>query len=149
MYGFHGVFYAAKKQYSEAINAYNKVVQYDMAISTIWSNLGLCHLHLNNTEEAHNALSNAIMYNAYNIYAYINMAHFFHTYGQPEAALHYITKALNLAPSNKDVLSWTALTYKILGDEENTKKYSDLYIKNGGSKSDIRTMHKLFSQSNT
>ncbi len=145
VYGFHGVCYGAQHKDTDAINAYTKALQYDMSVSTLWSNLGLCHLHLNNTEEAHQALSNAIMYDAYNIYAYINMAQFFHTYGQPQAALHYITKALELAPTNKDVLSWTALTYKILGDDENTKKYSNLYIKNGGSKSNIRKMHKLFS----
>ncbi|MBE5876940.1 MAG: tetratricopeptide repeat protein [Lachnospiraceae bacterium] len=147
VYAFHGVCYDNEKKYTDAIAAYRKALEYDMSVSFIWNNLGLCYLHTDDIKEAFDALSNAIMYDAYNMQAYANMANYFLTYGQPQAALHYVQKALELAPNNKDILGWAALTYKKLGDEYNASLYSDLYIKNGGSKSSIKLMNKLHTKS--
>lgn len=117
-----------------------------MSMSILWNNLGLCYLHTDDIKECFDALSNAIRYDAYNVCAYANMAHFFLTYGQPQTALHYIQRGLELSPNDKNILCWAALTYTKLDDEYHAKLYSDLYIKNGGSKSDIKLMNKLHSK---
>lgn len=148
VYGFRALCYDNAKNYKEAITYYRKVLDYDMSLSIIWNNLGLCYFHMQEVKECLDALSNAITYDASNISAYANMTHFFLTYGQPEVALHYVKKGLEVSPNDKNILCWAALAYTKLGDEDNAKLYSDLYIKNGGSKSDIRLMNKLHAKSN-
>lgn len=138
VYTLYALCYDEEENYAEAISYYNKVLQYDMSISFIWSNLGLCYIHTNNIEEASTALSNAIMYDAYNTNAYINMAHFFYYGNVPQAALHFIKKALELEPNNRSALFWATHISKECGDEENTIKYQKLYLKNGGSKSNLQ-----------
>lgn len=146
VHAFRGLCYAGQNNDAQAIEEYKKVLEYDMSISDIWNNLGLCYLHQEDIKETYEALSKAIMFNTYNMTAYINMANYFHTFGKPDVALHYVNRALEYEPNNRDVLAWAALTYTKLGDAYQAKCYSDLYIKNGGSKATIRKMNRLFAR---
>lgn len=76
VYTFKALCYEEERKYEQAIAAYEKVVQYDMANSRAWSNLGLRYAGMGKMQEAFDAYSNAIKHDPENAMAYTNMASF-------------------------------------------------------------------------
>lgn len=142
---FRALCYDNAAQYTEAITYYRKALGYDMSIAALWNNLGLCYLHTEQYEECKDALSNALLYDIYSTPTYANMAKCLLNLGQPEAALHYTRKGLEIAPNDTHLLFWAALAYAQLNDTDNMNHYSNLYIQNGGSKSKIKSVHKILA----
>ena len=144
VYMFRALCLADENKHEETIKTYEKLLQYDMANSRAWSNLGLRYMYLGKNREAHDAYANAILYDSQNAYAYNNMATFYVRTGEPQQALDYALKALELNATVYQAMSAAAMAYKMLGDEENAEKYCRMYGTNGGNAKELRaTMEKL------
>lgn len=138
VYTFRALAYEDEKLFDKAILAYEKVLQYDMANTTAWSNLGLRYKEAGKIKEAYEAYSKAILYEPKNAYAYNNMASFFLDVAEPEAALEYAQKSIELNSNVYQAMSAAAIACKLLGDDENAEKYCKMYGMNGGNMSALR-----------
>ena len=135
---FRGLCYAEEGIHTAAVDAYNKVLQYNMAHAVAWSNLGLSYMKLGKMEEAYKAFVNAINYDPQEACAYHNMADLLVRVEEPEASLAYSMKALELDSRMVEPLGMLAYAYKKLGDEENFEKYCKLYGNRGGNAQGLR-----------
>ena len=138
VYTFRALAYEDEKLYEKAISAYEKVLQYDMSNSTVWSNLGLRYKEMGKMNEAYDAYSNAILYNPEDAYAYNNMANFFIDVVEPQAALAYALKSIELNANVYQAMGAASIAFKMLGDEENAEKYCKMYGMNGGNMGALR-----------
>ena len=140
VYTFKALCYGEENKNEQSIAAYEKVLQYDMANSRAWSNMGLRYMAIGKMQEAFDAYSNAIKYEPTNAMAYTNMASFLVKAGEPKAGLGYALKALELNSSVYQAMSWAATAYKMLGDDANAEKYCKMYGVNGGNAKDLRRL---------
>ncbi len=138
VYTFMALGFEEVGQYENVIAAYGKVLQYDMANTTAWSNMGLIYKMMGNAKEAYNSFYNAILYNPENAMAYSNMAHFYLESADPENALSYALKAIELNANVYQAMSTAAIAYKMLGDDENVEKYCMMYQINGGDSNKLK-----------
>lgn len=140
VYMFKALCYADENKNEQAIEAYQKVVQYDMANSRAWSNMGLCYMKIGKMQEAFDSYSNAIKHNPENELAYSNMAYFLIKVGEPEGALAHALKALELNATVYQAMSNAAIAYKMMGDDENAEKFCKMYGVNGGNAKELRSV---------
>lgn len=140
VYMFKALCYADENKNEQAIEAYQKVVQYDMANSRAWSNMGLCYMGIGKMQEAFDSYSNAIKHNPENELAYSNMAYFLIKVGEPEGALAHALKALELNATVYQAMSNAAIAYKMMGDDENAEKFCKMYGVNGGNAKELRSV---------
>ena len=139
VYMFQALCLAEEKRQEETIQAYHKLLQYDMANSRAWSNLGLRYMELGRNKEAQDAYTNAILYDSQNAHAYNNMAFLLVGMGEVQQALDYALKALELDAKVYQAMKAASIAYKMLGDEENAEKYCKMYGVNGGDAKALRT----------
>lgn len=138
VYTFYGLCYNEEKRYEEAIAYYEKIPYYVTASTTVWSNLGLCYSKIGKVQEAYMAYSNAIMMDSQNEYAYNNMAFYLIDVNDPQQALTYAFKAIELNANFANAMQAIAIAYKMLGDDENSEKYCKMYGMNGGNVAVLR-----------
>ncbi len=142
VYMFHALSFGYESKTDAGIGAYEKLLQYDATNSTAWSNLGLCYMKKGRMEEARNAYRNALMYNPDNAYAYTNLCGCCLKLGDPQQAVDYGLRALALDGTIRSAMSWVAMAYQMLGDEENAEKYCRMYGANGGDARELRRVLK-------
>lgn len=140
VYMFKALCYADENKREQAIEAYQKVVQYDMANSRAWSNMGICYVSLGKMQEAFDSYSNAIRHNPENEMAYSNMASFLLRVGEPQEALQHALKALELNGKLYQAMSAASMAYKMLGDDEKSEKFCKMYGVNGGNAKELRSI---------
>lgn len=138
VYMFKALCLTGEKQTEQAMQTYEKLLQYDMGNSSAWSNLGLRYMQMGKTKEAHDAYANAILYDSQNAHAYNNMAYLYIGTGDVESALDYALKALALNGTLYQAMKAAAMAYMMLGDEENAEKYCKMYGVNGGNAKELR-----------
>lgn len=143
VYMFHALSFGCESKMDDGIAAYEKLLQYDATNSTAWSNLGLGYMKKGRMEEARNAYRNALMYDPDNAYAYTNLCSCCLQLGDPQQAVDYALRALALDGTIRPAMSWAAMAYQMLGDEENAEKYCRMYGANGG---DEQTMRKVLNK---
>lgn len=140
VYMFKALCYEDEKMYEQAIESYQKVVQYDMSDARAWSNMGLLYKDMGRAQEAYDAYYNAITYNPEFPYAYNNMAHFLLHANEPEGAIHYGLKTLEINSKMHQAMSTLSIAYKMLDDEEYSEKYYKMYVLNGGNGENLRAV---------
>ncbi len=138
VYMFQALCYTDEGKTKEAIEVYQKILQYDLANSRTWSNMGMRYLELGKTLEAEDAYKNAVRYNPENAYAYTNLAAYYIRQEEAEQALLNALKALELNSHIYQAMSAAAIAYKMLGDDANAEKYCQLYGMNGGNAEDLK-----------
>ncbi len=132
VYMFRALCYTDEKLYDKSIEAYQKVLQYDMGNSRAWSNMGLRYMEMGKGEEAREAYSNAILYDSKNPFAFNNLGVYHIRVGEPEAALENALRALQLDARMYQAMGTASIAYKMLGEEANSAKYCKMYGINGG-----------------
>ena len=142
VYMFHALSFVDEAKMDDAIAAYEKLLQYDATNSTAWSNLGLGYMKKGRMEEARNAYRNALMYDPDNAYAYTNLCSCCLQLGDPQQAVDYGLRALALDGTIRSAMSWVAMAYQMLADEENAEKYCRMYGANGGDARELRRVLK-------
>lgn len=140
VYTFWALCLEEERKYEQAIAAYEKVVQHDMANSRAWSNMGMLYMEMGKSNEAFQAYSNAVLYDSKNEVAYNNMAAYFIRIGEVELALENAFKALELNSKMYQAMSTIAIAYKVLGDDMNAEKYCKMYGVNGGNAKELRAI---------
>ncbi len=138
VYMFQALCLSMEKNTEATIQAYERLLQYDMANSQAWSNLGLRYMELGKKSEAKNAYSNAILYDQQNAYAYNNMAAYHMQTGDWQVGLEYALKAIELDGMLYQAIGLAAQAYKRLGDEEKVEKYCKMYVASGGNLKKLR-----------
>ena len=138
VYMFHALCFVDETKMDDAIAAYQKLLQYDSTNSRAWSNLGLRYMEKGRMAEARVAYGNALMYNPDNPYAYNNLGTCYLRMGEPQPALDYALKALQINGTLYQAMGLAAMAYKSLGDTENAEKYCNMYGANGGDAGDLR-----------
>lgn len=121
-----------EKKKEQAAVYYQKALNYDMANSHAWSNMGYCHMQLGKSKEAYEAYSNAILYDSKNPFAYNNLGVYYIRQGNAQQALENALRALELDSRMYQAMSTAAMAYKLLGDNANAEKYTKMYGINGG-----------------
>ena len=138
VYGFRGLCYAEEGRHQQASEAYEKALQYDMANDVLWSNLGASYVQIGKAKEAYDAFKNAIMYNPNDAYVHNNLADYYIRMVEPELALQYALKSIELNAKLYEAMGYAAIAYKMLGDEQNAEKYCKMYCVNGGNGNGLR-----------
>ena len=137
-----GIILADQGRHKEASEVYEKVVQYDMTNSLVWSNLGLSYVELGRTKEAYSSYKKAIEYDPENPNAYSNMATLLIQNGEAEEGLPFALKAIELKSDFPQPISWAIVAYKMLGDDANVEKYISMYKEAGGNEKSMREFLK-------
>lgn len=137
VYTIKGICYARADRNEPLVETYKKMLQYDAANAQTWSNLGWAYLKMGNTVDAKEALLKALSYDSENPLAYNNMATFYFKTAEPELALEYAKKTMEMAPELYQPYSAAAIACKMLGDEENAKRYASEYVNKGGDKKKV------------
>lgn len=123
-----------KGETGKAVEIYERLLKIDASNSTAWSNLGLIHHEAGRGADAKYALSQAILYNPENAYAYCNLANVLYRNGEFEEARNMGLKSFQLNNQLSEAASVTALAYACLGDEENARKFCKIYGTSENSK---------------
>ena len=132
VYNMWGLCLVKEGKNEEAIKMYGKALQYDPVNALSWSNMGLEYAEMGKAKEAHLAYTNAIRYNPNDAHSHHNLAAYFVETVEPGKGLEHALKAISLNANLKDSMFVAAMTYQMLGDEENARKYSIMYGLNGG-----------------
>lgn len=138
VYMFQALCFEEEGMYPQAIASYEKVLQYDMANSRAWSNVGIRYSEMGRENDAFQAYSSAILYDSNNPYAYCNMAAYYVRKGEAELALANALRALELNPKVYAAMSNASVAYKMLGDDINAEKYCKMYGTNGGNYKNLK-----------
>ena len=110
----------------------NNTIQYDGVNALAWSNMGMEYVGLGMAREAYFAYTNAIRYNPEDVEGHHNLAVFFLKEGEPKKALEHALETISLNANMADSMYVASVAYKMLGDDENARKYCIMYGLNGG-----------------
>lgn len=143
VYTFKGLCSEKENKNRQAIADYEKALQYDMANSRVWSNLGVRYFDMGKYNEAYDAYSNAILYNPENACAHCNIATCLIQMEEPEAALEHALQAIELNANLCEGMSAASIAYHMIGDEKNSQKYYVMYGLNGGNVNELRNALEL------
>jgi len=134
VYTIKGICYARADRNEPLVETYKKMLQYDAANAQTWSNLGWTYLKMGNTIDAKEALLKALSFESNNPLAYNNMATFYLKTAEPQLALEYAEKTMEMAPELYQPYSTAAIACKMLGDYEAAQRYANEYVNKGGDK---------------
>lgn len=138
VYMFRSMIYEEQDKMELAIANYEKLLQYDMTNSLVWSNLGLRYRKTDRMPEAYEAYSNAIRFDPQNEMAYVNMAIYYLYEGDAEKTLEYAMKSLELQPDLTQGLEAASVAHKLLGDDRAAEQYCLKYVESGGDEKKLR-----------
>lgn len=124
----------------QVITVYERLLQYDTANSSVWSNLGIYYMKVGRTKDAYQAYTNAVLYGPGNPYAYNNLATYYIKTGEASLALENALRALEIDARMHQAMSAAAMAYKMLGDNTNADKYCKMYGVNGGNAKDLKNV---------
>lgn len=138
VYMFRSMIYEEQNRMDLSIATYEKLLQYDMTNSLVWSNLGLLYRKRGRMPEAFEAYSNAIRFDPQNETAYANMAYYYLYDRNAQKMLEYALKSLEMQPDLTQGLKAASVAYKLLGDETSAEQYCVKYVESGGDEKEFR-----------
>lgn len=121
-----------------AAACYEEILTHKRNYAKAWSNLGTVYQRMGKAEEAFRAYREAVAYNPQHAAAYCNIANYYVTKAEPENAIEYALKSIELDSKMYQAMSAAAMAYKMLGDEEKCEKYCRMYGANGGDAVSLR-----------
>jgi len=107
-----GVTFYNQREFSKAIQAYQKVIELDPVYVEAYNNLGILLLLKGRDEEALEAFRKALAINPNNIETHINLGTLFKKKGQWDEAIESYQKALAIDPFHKETHYNIALLYE-------------------------------------
>ncbi len=121
-----------------AIDAYLKALKYNDKNAKIWINVGVAYYKMDCYEFAYEAFLKAISLGDVPPVVYTNMACLLADMQEPEEAIEYARKGLSLNSKISDGYYAMAISYKMLGNEEEAERYCKLLALNGGNADYVR-----------
>ena len=131
-----------------AIDAYKELLAIDPSRSTAWSNLGLLHRSKGEYAAAVKCFETAIEKKPDNGYAYANLGQAYYRMGEYEKGIAESKKALSLQGGLYQAANCICICAYILGNLEESRKYFQLSITNGGNADDLRAVLEELKKSN-
>lgn len=135
---FKALCLSEQNKLEETVSCYEEILTHKRNYSKAWSNLGAAYQRMGKADEAFRAFREAVAYNPQHAPAYCNIANYYVTKGEPEAAIEYALKTLELDSRMCAAMNAAAMAYKMLGDEENCDKYCRMYGANGENAAALR-----------
>lgn len=123
-----------------ALDAYIKALKYNDKNAKIWINIGVAYAKLNYLDLAYEAFLKAISLGDVPPAVYTNMACILTDMQEPEEAIKYAEKGLSLNSKISDGYYAMAISYKMLGNEEEAERYCKLLAVNGGNADYVRSV---------
>lgn len=130
---FIALCYTDMGAYKKAIEAYERLLDYDMTKSDAWSNLGFVYRKLGNFEKQVECYLKSIEYEPQNAYAYNNLAQALFDVGEYEASIPYAQRALELKSNLHPAASCLAMCYCAIGNEDACAHYTRIALTNGSN----------------
>ncbi len=135
---FKGACYSQKKQYPEAIECCEEILERDRENAAVWTALGVAYFEEVRLSEAISAFKKALELEPENALLYGELAGCYTKSGETEKGLEYALKAIELDSTAIKAIGLAAVAYKLLGDSDNAVKYCEMFGKNGGDKKSLR-----------
>ncbi|MBQ8841298.1 MAG: hypothetical protein IJZ65_01540 [Ruminiclostridium sp.] len=127
-----------KKELSKAEECLKEIIEHNSENSLVWEMYGEVLLDNEKWLASVEAYEKAVELNPESSSANCKLGGAYIKISEPEKALGYILKALEIEPSNVLAISFAAVAYKFLGDSENAEKYCEMFGKYGGDVSTLR-----------
>ncbi len=125
--------------YEEAAHTYNKMIENNLATSTVYGNLGSLYSKMGNYDDAIRAFRLSMQNDEKNPYPYNNLAKLYFDTFDFENAKIYAKKALELNHKFRQPATLLAIVYSLENDKENAEKYSHIAISSGETPERLKT----------
>ncbi len=122
----------------EAVKVYQRILQADYRNVRAHSNLGCQLMRIGDFSLALEHFGAAIDYNPGHYYAYINRANCYFRKDDYENAEKDALEALEIKGNGREAASLLAILSAVKGDKEAEKKYSRIYVNNGGDGNELK-----------
>lgn len=117
--------------YEEAAHTYNKMIENNLATSTVYGNLGSLYSKMGNYDDAIRAFRLSMQNDEKNPYPYNNLAKLYFDTFDFENAKIYAKKALELNHKFRQPATLLAIVYSLENDKVNAEKYFHIAISSG------------------
>lgn len=138
VYLYLGLCFSEENKVEESLISYEKSLKHDMTQWAVWNNIALKYYEMENYQEAYKYFQEALRYNANDDTIYYNMSRLLLDVNEPEGALAFAMKTLELNSKNAEAMAVVAISSKMLGDDENAEKYCRMYGLNGEDAKELR-----------
>ena len=122
----------------EAVKVYQQMLEVDHRNERVHSNLGYQLMRLGDFSLALQHFGKAVEYNPQHYYAYVNRANCYFRTDDYENAERDALEALEIKSNGREAASLLAVLAAIRGDSQAEKKYSRIYVNNGGDGDELR-----------
>ncbi len=143
---FKAYCFKEKKELDKAQECYSEILEHNNANAIVWEEYGEVLFDRDNYSEALEAYKKAVELAPESSSANTRLGSCYIKLSQPEKALEYILKAMELDSDNVLAISLAAVAYKFLGDEETAEKYCTLFGEKGGDASTLRVIVKAIKK---
>lgn len=122
----------------DAIRVYQKMLDIDHRSERVHSNLGFQLMRVGDFSLALQHFGKAIEYNPQHYFAYVNRANCYFRQDDYENAEKDALKALEIRSNGAEAASMLVILSAVKGDVEAEKKYTRIYVNNGGDGNELR-----------
>ena len=129
-----------KKELSEAVDCFEEILEHNDASAPVYIAYGEALFDSEDYGKALMAYHKAVELAPQSPTANTRLGGCYIKISEPQKALVYLLKALELDPDDMLAISSTAVAYKFLNDSENAEKYCALFGKKGGDASTLRVI---------
>ena len=127
-----------KKELSEAKGCFEEILEHNDANALVWEAYGEVLFDSEDYGGALLAYHKGVDLAPQSSSAHTKLGGCYIKISEPQKALVYLLKALELDPGDMLAISSTAVAYKFLDDSANAEKYCELFGKKGGDASTLR-----------
>ena len=129
---------------NEAIDIYNKLLQYTPYNSTVHNNLGMAYSAEGDFETAMVHYNDALKFDPHYYFAHINKANCYFYQYKLEEAIECAKKALELKNNDTNSSGLLAILYALKNDKENSEKYFHIAVNNGKKPKEMEEAIKYY-----
>lgn len=129
---FTALCYSDSGYAEEAVQIYLRMLEIDRCNDRVHSNLGFQLMRLGNYSLALEHYEKAVEFNPDSYFAYINRGNCYFRQDDYENAERDALRALEIRGNGKEAASLLAILGALRNDEEARKKYTRIYVNNGG-----------------
>lgn len=125
---FRGLSHQLSGNNTACASDWEELLRLRAASPKVWDDLGTAYFRLERTDDAIRCYESCLLYDAEYVFAYGNLATVYYLKKRdPQKAITYAERALELKPDLYAVASTLALAWRSVGNEKKSTYYRDLY----------------------